>query len=270
MCQRRSKATRSPSLQGDRRYRVRGLGEEHELRTAEGERAGVEHESRGESGFHVDTLDLYSARQRTVFVKQAAEELGVKEDVIRRDLGPGAAEAGRAAGPADHAKRSSQGTGRDPAQRGGASRGAGAAARSRICSTASSRTSSAAGWWARRPTSWWAISRRCRGKLDAPLAVLVQSSSAAGKIGAHGSGAGVRAGRGAGAVLGDDRADRCSTWARRDLKHKVLAIVEEEGASRAAYALKLLQSEGVLTIASTGKDPATGRWSRTSTAWKAR
>ncbi|MGH8702208.1 MAG: DNA primase, partial [Burkholderiales bacterium] len=43
-----------------------------------------------------------------------------------------------------------------------------------------------------------------------------------------------------------------------NLKHKVLAIVEEEGASRAAYALKLLQSEGELTIASTGKDPATG------------
>jgi len=44
-----------------------------------------------------------------------------------------------------------------------------------------------------------------------------------------------------------------------DLKHKVLAIVEEEGASRAAYALKLLQSEGVLSIASTGKDGTTGR-----------
>ena len=39
----------------------------------------------------------------------------------------------------------------------------------------------------------------------------------------------------------------------------MLAIVEEEGAARAAYALKLLQSEGELTIASTGKDPATGR-----------
>ena len=39
------------------------------------------------SGFHVDTLDLYSARQRAVFTKQAAEELGVKEDIIRRDLG---------------------------------------------------------------------------------------------------------------------------------------------------------------------------------------
>jgi hypothetical protein len=44
-----------------------------------------------------------------------------------------------------------------------------------------------------------------------------------------------------------------------DLKHKVLAVVEEEGASRAAYALKLLQSEGALSIASTGKDPATGK-----------
>ena len=42
------------------------------------------------------------------------------------------------------------------------------------------------------------------------------------------------------------------------LKHKILAIAEEEGAARASYALKLLQSEGELTIASTGKDPNTG------------
>jgi hypothetical protein len=44
-----------------------------------------------------------------------------------------------------------------------------------------------------------------------------------------------------------------------DLKNKVLALAEDEGAQRAAYALKLLQSEGVLTIASTGKDPTSGR-----------
>jgi hypothetical protein len=43
-----------------------------------------------------------------------------------------------------------------------------------------------------------------------------------------------------------------------DLQHKILAIAEEEGACNAAYALKLLQSEGELTIASTGKDPTTG------------
>ena len=41
-----------------------------------------------------------------------------------------------------------------------------------------------------------------------------------------------------------------------DLKHKILAVVEEAGAEKASYALKLLQSEGELTIASTGKDPA--------------
>ena len=39
----------------------------------------------------------------------------------------------------------------------------------------------------------------------------------------------------------------------------MLAVVEEEGAERAAYALKLLQREGELSIASTGKDAATGR-----------
>ena len=44
-----------------------------------------------------------------------------------------------------------------------------------------------------------------------------------------------------------------------NIKHKILAIAEEEGAERATYALKLLQSEGELTIASTGKDATTGR-----------
>jgi hypothetical protein len=43
-----------------------------------------------------------------------------------------------------------------------------------------------------------------------------------------------------------------------NLKHKVLAISEEEGAEHASYALKLLQSEGEITIASTGKDATTG------------
>jgi DNA primase len=44
-----------------------------------------------------------------------------------------------------------------------------------------------------------------------------------------------------------------------DLQHKVLAVAEEEGAERAAYALKLLQSKGELRIASTGKEGQTGR-----------
>jgi DNA primase len=44
-----------------------------------------------------------------------------------------------------------------------------------------------------------------------------------------------------------------------DLAHKVLAVAEEEGAERAAYALKLLSSDGQLSIASTGKDTLSGR-----------
>ena len=44
-----------------------------------------------------------------------------------------------------------------------------------------------------------------------------------------------------------------------DLSHKILAVAEGEGAERASYPLKLLQSEGKLTIASTGKDPQSGR-----------
>ena len=44
-----------------------------------------------------------------------------------------------------------------------------------------------------------------------------------------------------------------------NLKHKILAIAEEEGARRAGYALKLLQSEGELTIASHRQRPGDGQ-----------
>nr|WP_244161620.1 hypothetical protein [Photorhabdus luminescens] len=42
------------------------------------------------------------------------------------------------------------------------------------------------------------------------------------------------------------------------LQHKILAIAEEEGVRQAAYALKLLQSDGELKIASTGKNEQSG------------
>src|SRR5690606_29672777 len=95
-------------------------------------------------------------------------------------------------------------------------------------------------------------------KLEEPLAVIIQSSSAAGKSSLMD------------AILAfvpeEERVQYSAMTGQSlfymgetDLKHKVLAIVEEEGAERASYALKLLQSEGELTIASTGKDPATGK-----------
>jgi DNA primase catalytic core len=73
--------------QGERRYRVRGLQKNmsYELLRVNVMVSGKN--LRGQSGFHVDTLDLYSARQRTVFIKQAAAELHAKEEIIHDELG---------------------------------------------------------------------------------------------------------------------------------------------------------------------------------------
>ena len=95
-------------------------------------------------------------------------------------------------------------------------------------------------------------------KLERPLAVIIQSTSAAGKTSLME------------AVLSffpeEERVKYSAMTGQSlyylgetNLRHKILAIVEEEGAEKASYALKLLQSEGELTIASTGKDPHTGR-----------
>lgn len=95
-------------------------------------------------------------------------------------------------------------------------------------------------------------------KLPRPLAVVVQSTSAAGKSALMD------------AVLGfvppEDRVRFSAMTGQSlfymgetDLAHKVLAVAEEEGAERAAYALKLLSSDGELSIASTGKDTVSGR-----------
>ena len=46
-----------------------------------------------------------------------------------------------------------------------------------------------------------------------------------------------------------------------NMKHKILAISEEEGVAQASYALKLLQSDGKLTIAAVGKGNNGGRQS---------
>jgi hypothetical protein len=95
-------------------------------------------------------------------------------------------------------------------------------------------------------------------KLERPLAVIIQSASAAGKTTLMD------------AVLHffpeEERVKYSAMTGQSlyylgetSLRHKILAVVEEAGAEKASYALKLLQSEGELTIASTGKDPATGK-----------
>jgi hypothetical protein len=72
---------------GDREYRVRGLAKNTsaELLRVNLRVMGVN--VHGDVALHVDTLELNLARQRMAFCKQAAEELGIKEEIIRRDVG---------------------------------------------------------------------------------------------------------------------------------------------------------------------------------------
>jgi DNA primase catalytic core len=243
-------------MQGDRRYRIRGLHKNmsYELLKVNVLLSGTT--PRGESAFHVDTLDLYVARQRSGFTKQAAEELGIKEEVIRRDLGrvlmkleemqdeqikQALAPKEKAITLTDEERAEAMELLRDPRL---LERIVADFAR---CGVVGEETNKLVGYLG-------VVSRH----LEAPLAVIVQSSSAAGKSSLM---------EAVLAFLPEEQRVQYSAMTgqslfymgEQDLKHKVLAIVEEEGAHNAAYALKLLQSEGVLTIASTGKDPATGR-----------
>jgi DNA primase len=237
--------------QGDRRYRVRGLGKNLSYDLLK-----INLLASRNGGFHVDTLDLYSARQRAVFVKQAAIEMGVKEEAVRHDLGRVLLKLEElqdaAIRQALEPKRQEVAVNEDDRT----------AALDLLrdpnlldriladferCGVVGEETNKLAGYIA-------TVSRH----LEAPLAIVLQSSSAAGKSSLMESIL---------AFLPEEHRVQYSAMTGQslfymgetDLKNKVLAIAEQEGASRAVYALKLLQSEGVLTIASTGKDPATGR-----------
>jgi hypothetical protein len=67
---------------GDRRWRIRGLEKNMAFDVM---RVNVL-VGQGD-GFYVDTFDLYAARHRQAFLKQASDELSIKEDVLKKDLG---------------------------------------------------------------------------------------------------------------------------------------------------------------------------------------
>ena len=251
---------------GDRRYRLRGLRKNlawgvlklNVLVTREGPEAEALFAPPSPlSGFFVDTLDLYSARQRAAFEKQAAHELGLIEETIKRDLG-------QLLRKTEDLQQESIRKTLEPKEK--------AVLLSEEETTEALaflkdpdllariledfETGGLVGEDTNKLTAYLAAVSR---KLDKPLAVIVQSSSAAGKSALME------------AVLGfvpEEEREKYSALTGqslfyfgegKSLRHKILAIAEEEGAEKAGYALKLLQSEGELSIASTGKDPQTGR-----------
>ncbi|MEJ2592651.1 MAG: CHC2 zinc finger domain-containing protein, partial [Candidatus Thiodiazotropha sp.] len=241
---------------GERRYRVRGL-EKNLTYDALKVNLLVSRPAFDVSGeaIHVDTFDLYQQRPRGVFIKQAAIELGLKESVIKSDLGKlllklEALQAQRLE--AAQAPKEQTVTLDDESTQAALKLLRSPDLLARIerdltrCGVVGEATNKQVAYLA-------ALSR----KLDRPLAVTIQSTSAAGKSSLMD------------AVLAlvppEERIKYSAMTGQSlvymgetDLQHKILAIAEEEGASNAAYALKLLQSEGELTIASTGKDPTTG------------
>ena len=212
---------------------------------------------RGES-FHVDTFDLYQSRPRAAFIKVAMDELGIFEQaIIKYDLGQILLKLEELQEQQIESlleKNKQTEVELEPAEKEEAlNLLQDENLLSRIlsdfdaCGVVGEETNKLIGYLA-------AVSR----KLNDPLAVLIQSSSAAGKSSLMD------------AVLSfvpeEDKVIYSAMTGQSlyymgggDLKHKILAISEEEGVRQASYALKLLQSEGSLRIASTGKDPTTGR-----------
>ena len=235
---------------GNRRWRMRWMGKASgsELRV----NLLVSDEREG-GRFFVDTVDLYSARQRTQFTKSAAEELGGDEQELRRETGAlvlaleqertkrGEPVKPRQSELSEEEREEAMKLLRDPEL---ATRIVEDLGRAGIVGEETNKL-----------VTYLAATSR---KLEEPLAVVIQSSSAAGKSSLM---------EAVLALMPEEERVQYSAMtgqslfymSGQDLKHKILAIVEEEGAERAAYALKLLQSEGELTIASTGKDPTTGR-----------
>ncbi len=241
---------------GDRRWRVRGLDKVSSFDLLCLNVLVSRPDERHGQVFHVDTLDLYSARTRAVFTKAATEEVGLSEDVVKRDV---ARVLLACEGLADEAVTAAQAPAEATVELSEQDRAAAlgllrspdlvkrVVADFARAGVVGETTNCLVGYLA-------AVSRT----LNTPLAVIVQSTSAAGKSALMEAVLAM--------VPGEERIKFSAMTGQSlfymgeaDLAHKVLAVAEEEGAERAAYALKLLQSEGELSIASTGKDNASGR-----------
>src|SRR5450830_528151 len=211
---------------------------------------------RADAGYFVDTLDLFAARSRQSFVRAAAVELGLGEDAVKHALGAVLlkletlqdelmAQSKQAATPAAPILSAEQ------------ENAALQLLRAPDLMTRIVTDLHALGVVGEDVNLQAAYLAAVSRKLDSPLAVLIQSTSAAGKSALMD------------AVLSLMPEEECLRYSamtgqilyylgENNLSHKILAISEEEGVRQAAYALKLLQSEGTLTIASTAKDEASG------------
>ena len=231
-------------------YRVRGLAKN----TTEGQ-LKINVMAANENGYHTDSLELYHAKQRQVFINQTSIELGVEHDVVKADMGKVLLKLEALQDEQRQDKSPDDGevkqlTSDEQAQALELLKDPNLL--QRILSDFNQV--GLVGEDSNKLVGYLACVSR---KLPKPLGVVIQSSSAAGKSSLMD------------AILNlMPEEERVSYSAMTGqslyylgetyLKNKILAIAEEEGAHNASYALKLLQSEGEVKIASTGKDETTG------------
>jgi len=234
-----------------RRYRIRGLQKNlspHQLR--------VNILATRDELVHMDTFDLCKAKSRASFIKATAAELYVDEQLIKKDVGKLLLELEQLQEQQiDAATRPNE---TEVELSAAERRAAMKLLRSpnltdRIL--ADYHTCGLVGEETNKLVCYLAcVSRR----LCEPLAVLIQSASAAGKTSLMDASL---------AFVPDEDQVRYSAMTgqllyymgEQNLKHKILAVAEEEGVAQAAYALKLLQSDGRLRIAAAGKNSGTGK-----------
>lgn len=235
---------------GSRAYRVGGLEKNSSLEVLR-----ITLRVSCEGLMHVDSLDLYRDGERRKFVERAADETMLERDLLKRDLGKlllalEQYQEARLNAPAENPEAVSL-TATEEAE-------ALQLLKSPDLLTKIAAAYDEAGIVGEETNKIAAYLACASRKLAKPLAVIIQSTSAAGKSTLME------------AVLSFFPSEEQVKYSamtgqslyylgESNLKHKILAIVEEEGAEKASYALKLLQSEGELTIASTGKDPHSGR-----------
>jgi DNA primase len=235
-----------------RRYRIRGLENNHSPQQLRVNLLAVRDEL-----VHLDTLDLYQARSRTSFIKATANELFLDQQIVKRDVGQLLLQLEQL----QHQRFQQETKVAQPVEVSADQRSAAMQLLTdpqlidRIVDDLDTiglvgeETNKLIGYLA-------CVSRR----LEQPLALLIQSGSAAGKTTLM---------DGVLSLMPPEDQVRYSAMTgqslyylgQQSLQHKILAIAEEEGVAQASYALKLLQSDGQLTIAAVGKHRGTGRQS---------
>ena len=259
------------ATRGTRRWRVRGLA-----RCASAVSLRVNLRVQVSDAWHQDHLDLTSHRARQAFVQAATAEVPAAADLLQADLGRlllacEETVEGRLA-------RDRQRGGETPVTDGGNDPlGSAAAAAAELSAAerdaaldllrdprlldrivADLTTAGLVGEDMNKLCCYVAAVSRLLPSPSRPLAVLVQSSSAAGKSTLVDAVLAFLPEE-ARLQLTSISPQALSFFGRDDLKHRTLSIAEDDGLNEAAYLLKLLQSEGRISRATTTKDPTTGQ-----------